>query len=62
MERVKAKAVVSNADLRRTVLELLPPRTVPDDYRARLAATEPARSVRFDPFFMVFLLSACDRR
>lgn len=42
--RIRAKAVVSNADLRRTVLDLLPPRTVPEDYRARLAAAEPANS------------------
>jgi all-trans-retinol 13,14-reductase len=48
--RVAAGAVVSNADVRRTFLELVEARHVPQDFRARLAAAEPAASA-----FMVHL-------
>ena len=42
--RVSARAVVANSDLKRTFLELLGPAEVPDDFRAQIAASEPASS------------------
>ncbi len=48
--RVMAGAVVSNADLKRTFLELVDPRQLPKDFVARLDAAEPAPSA-----FMVHL-------
>ena len=48
--RIKAKAVVSNADMKRTFLELVEARHLPADFRARIAAAEPANSA-----FMVHL-------
>lgn len=48
--RIAACAVVSNADVKRTFLELVEARHVPQDFRARLAAAEPAPSA-----FMVHL-------
>ncbi len=48
--RVAAGAVVSNADLKRTFLELVDPQLLPKDFRARLEAAEPAPSA-----FMVHL-------
>jgi phytoene dehydrogenase-like protein len=42
--RVAAQAVVSNADMKRTFLELVEPRWLPDDFRARIAAAAPANS------------------
>jgi len=41
---VRATAVVSNADLRRTCLELLDPEILPKAFRDRLSAAEPANS------------------
>jgi phytoene dehydrogenase-like protein len=41
---VRAAAVVSNADLRRTCLELLEPGMLPKAFRDRLGAAEPANS------------------
>ncbi len=41
---VRARAVVSNADIRRTFLELVAPQHVPADFRARLAQAAPATS------------------
>jgi len=41
---VRAKAVVSNADLRRTFLELVEPAALPQAFRVRLARSEPATS------------------
>ena len=48
--RVPAGAVVSNADLKRTFLELVDPRRLPRGFRARIEAAEPAPSA-----FMVHL-------
>ena len=42
--RVSARAVVANSDLKRTFLELLEPADIPDDFRAQIAASEPASS------------------
>ena len=41
---VRAKAVVSNADIRRTFLELVEPSHTPDDFRRTLEGAEPATS------------------
>ena len=41
---VRAKAVVSNADIRRTFLELVEPTHTPDDFRRTLGSAEPATS------------------
>ena len=41
---VRARAVVSNADIRRTFLELVDPAHTPDDFRKTLAEAEPATS------------------
>jgi len=41
---VRAKAVVSNADIRRTFLELVEPAHVPEDFRKALEAAAPATS------------------
>ncbi|WP_316207139.1 MULTISPECIES: NAD(P)/FAD-dependent oxidoreductase [unclassified Bradyrhizobium] len=41
---IRAHAVVSNADLRHAFLDLLPPDALPRDFRARIAAAEPANS------------------
>jgi len=41
---IRATAVVSNADLKRTFLELVEPRELPADFRKRIAAAEPANS------------------
>ena len=46
---VRAKAVVSNADMKRTFLELLAPESLPSAFRARIAS---CRAIEF-------LLSAC---
>ncbi len=48
--RIAASAVVANADLKRTFLELVDPRLLPNDFRARIDAAEPAPSA-----FMVYL-------
>jgi all-trans-retinol 13,14-reductase len=48
--RITAKAVVSNADMKRTFLELVEARHLPADFRARVAAAQPANSA-----FMVYL-------
>ena len=48
--RIDARAVISNADPKRTFLELLEPGELPRAFRARLAAAEPAPSA-----FMVHL-------
>ncbi|MGD0641107.1 MAG: NAD(P)/FAD-dependent oxidoreductase [Roseiarcus sp.] len=48
--RVAARAVVANADLKRTFLELVDARHLPQDFRARIAAATPAPSA-----FMVHL-------
>ena len=48
--RITAKAVVSNADMKRTFLELVEARHLPADFRARVAAAQPANSA-----FMVHL-------
>jgi all-trans-retinol 13,14-reductase len=42
--RIAAKAVVSNADVKRTFLELVEARHLPEDFRARIAVAEPACS------------------
>ena len=42
--RIAARAVISNADWRRTFLELLPAAVLPPDFRAAVAAAEPAAS------------------
>ena len=47
---IRAGAVISNADLRRTFLELLPAAVVPAAFRDRIAAAQPATSA-----FMVHL-------
>ncbi|NVN88385.1 MAG: FAD-dependent oxidoreductase [Rhodopseudomonas sp.] len=41
---VRARAVVSNADIKRTLLELVEPNALPADFRSRLTAAEPANS------------------
>ena len=41
---VRATAVVSNADLKRTFLELVEPDGLPADFRSQIAAAEPANS------------------
>lgn len=41
---VRARTVVSNADIKRTLLDLVAPDAVPADFRSRLAAAEPANS------------------
>jgi phytoene dehydrogenase-like protein len=43
-ETVRACAVVSNADLKRTLLELVPPDALPQGFRDRIAAAAPANS------------------
>jgi len=43
-ETVRARAVVSNADLKRTLLELVPPEALPRGVRDDLAAAAPANS------------------
>jgi len=43
-QTIRAAAVVSNADIRRTFLELVEPQELPADFRARVAAAEPANS------------------
>ena len=48
--RISAKAVVTNADMKRTFLELVEARHLPEDFRSRVAAAEPANSA-----FMVHL-------
>ncbi len=48
--RITAKAVVSNADMKRTFLELVEARHLPADFRTRIAAAQPANSA-----FMVHL-------
>jgi len=48
--RISAPAVVSNADMKRTFLELVEARHLPEDFRTRIAAAEPANSA-----FMVHL-------
>ncbi len=48
--RVAASAVVANADLKRTFLKLVDARNLPQDFRARIAAAQPAPSA-----FMVHL-------
>jgi phytoene dehydrogenase-like protein len=42
--RVSARAVISNADLKRTFLDLIEPAQIPDDFMARIVAAEPATS------------------
>jgi phytoene dehydrogenase-like protein len=42
--RITARAVVTDADLRRTFLEMIDPAELPGDFRARIAAAEPALS------------------
>ncbi len=42
--RIVAQAVVTNADLRRTFLELIDPAELPGNFRAQIAAAEPALS------------------
>lgn len=41
---ITARAVVTNADLRRTFLEMIDPKELPADFRARIAAVQPATS------------------
>ncbi|WP_036839728.1 phytoene desaturase family protein [Pleomorphomonas oryzae] len=48
--RIKARAVISNADLKATCLKLLPEGALPDDFRRRMLEAEPAASA-----FMVHL-------
>jgi all-trans-retinol 13,14-reductase len=48
--RVCARAVVSNADMKRTFLQLVDPSHLPEDFRTRIAAAAPANSA-----FMVHL-------
>ncbi len=48
--RIAAGAVVANADFKRTFLELVDPKALPKDFRARIDAAEPAPSA-----FMVHL-------
>jgi phytoene dehydrogenase-like protein len=48
--RVAARAVVANADAKRTFLELVDPHDLPEDFRARIETAEPAPSA-----FMVHL-------
>lgn len=43
-KQISARAVVSNADLKRTFLELIDPKELPGEFRARIAAAEPALS------------------
>jgi all-trans-retinol 13,14-reductase len=43
-ETIRATAVVSNADIKRTFLELVEPDQLPADFRRRIAAAEPANS------------------
>ena len=47
---IRASAVISNADLKRTFLELVPGKALPTAFRDRIAATQPAASA-----FMVHL-------
>ncbi|MDE2577835.1 MAG: NAD(P)/FAD-dependent oxidoreductase [Hyphomicrobiales bacterium] len=47
---VKARAIISNADLKRTFVDLLEPQALPAGFRARIADAEPATSA-----FMVHL-------
>ena len=42
--RIRAKAVVSNADFQRTFLEMVDPAHTPEDFRQRLASAPPANS------------------
>ncbi|MBS1168384.1 MAG: putative phytoene dehydrogenase [Proteobacteria bacterium] len=48
--RIKARAVISNADLKATCLKLLPKGALPDDFRRRMLEAEPAASA-----FMIHL-------
>jgi phytoene dehydrogenase-like protein len=43
-DTIRATAVVSNADIKRTFLELVEPDHLPADFRKRIAAAEPANS------------------
>lgn len=43
-KQISARAVVSNADLRRTFLELVDPKELPAEFRARIAETKSATS------------------
>jgi all-trans-retinol 13,14-reductase len=43
-EQISARAVVTDADLKRTFLELIDPAELPGDYRQRILAAEPAAS------------------
>lgn len=43
-KQIAARAVVTNADLRRTFLELIDPKELPPDFRARIAAAQSATS------------------
>ncbi|MGP9814112.1 phytoene desaturase family protein [Rhodopseudomonas sp. NSM] len=43
-ETVRARAVVSNADFKRTLLELVPPAALPRGFRDKIAAAAPANS------------------
>ena len=54
-ESIRAAAVVSNADIRRTFLELVEPQDLPEDFRQVVAAAEPANSA-----FSVHLGLDCD--
>jgi phytoene dehydrogenase-like protein len=42
--RISARAIVANSDLKRTFLDLVDPAAIPDDFRAEIAAAEPASS------------------
>jgi phytoene dehydrogenase-like protein len=41
---IRARAVVSNADIRRTFLELIDPKLLPSQFRSRIERAEPANS------------------
>lgn len=49
-ERVSAAAVISNADVKRTIAGLVPPDALPDEYRRRVDRAEPSTSA-----FEIFL-------
>jgi phytoene dehydrogenase-like protein len=55
---IRAKAVVSNADIRRTFLELIDPALLPADFRDRIAKAEPANSA-FSVHLGVDFVPAC---
>jgi phytoene dehydrogenase-like protein len=42
--RISARAIVANSDLKRTFLDLVDPADIPNDFRAEIAAAEPASS------------------